>query len=63
MVSRTHLVEKTIDSINCLTVNQPPDPCHGKNADGINGLSQNHFTLQNSWLALTFHSMFFHKRL
>ena len=28
MVSRTHLVEKTIDSINGLTVDHPTDPYH-----------------------------------
>jgi len=44
MVSQTHLVEKTINSINGLTVNQPPDPCHGKNADGINGLPEPFYT-------------------
>ena len=59
MVSQTHLVEKTIDSINGLMVDQPTDPYHRKNTYGINGLSQTHFTLQNSWLSLTFHLMFF----
>ena len=39
MVSGTHIVEKTIDSINGLTVDQPTDPYHGKNADGISGLT------------------------
>jgi hypothetical protein len=44
MVSRTHLVEKTIDSINGFTVDQPTDPYHGKKADGINGLTDPSYT-------------------
>jgi hypothetical protein len=44
MVSRTHLVEKTIDSINGLTLDHPTDPYHGKNADDINGLTDPSYT-------------------
>ena len=44
MVSRTHLVEKTIDSINGLTVDHPTDPYHGKNAGGINALTPPSYT-------------------
>jgi len=44
MVSGIHIVEKTIDSINGLPVDQPTDPYHGKNADGINALTDPSYT-------------------